>query len=908
MTHGTGTDQVGRLAAALADRYRLERELGAGGMATVYLAQDLRHDRRVAVKVLRPELAAVIGADRFLAEIRTTANLQHPHILPLFDSGAADSFLFYVMPYIEGESLRDRLTREKQLPIADAVRIAGEVASALDYAHRHGVIHRDIKPENILLHDGQALVADFGIALAASKASGSRMTETGMSLGTPHYMSPEQAMGEREITARSDVYALGAMTYEMLLGEPPFTGPTAQSIVAKVMTEKPARLIPRRERVPPAVETAVLTALEKLPADRYASAAEFAQALTSPAAAATATRAMPAQPRRVSRAPLMGAALVAVAGLVLAVALLRRHDAPHAVARMLLQLRVGQELHLLPYPNLAAPPDASGITYLGPGVNASDQPWLRRWDQLQAQRLSQSVDQGCCAAFSPSGDTLAYLSSPRQLNLLPLTGGRPSALPDVGLVSMSDWGGGLDWGADGFLYGVSPTGLLRIDPRQGTAKLVAPVDSARGDLVFLWPELLPGGQRALVTVVPKKNPFDPEQASIGVADLKTGHVEIVQQGVRALYAPTGHLVTARANGVLWATAFDAGTGRVSGAARELADTVAVRAGNSAPGVVDFVLDRRGTLAYVTGTAGTQPIMVVDRTGASQPFDSGPAPVTFSGAAYNPDGKRIAATFGGEDRGTQLWLISTDGSPRIRLTFDGYLTERPRWRPGTNTISYLTDRETPGSPLARLYQLDATGHGTPVRVPIGDPRSVGGHTWSPDGQWLVFRTDNQEAGGGDIMAIRPGVDTIARPLVATDAEELAPTISPDGRWMAYSSNESGRREVYVRPFPETGGGRYQISTAGGSTPLWSPLGDEIFYQDATPSMVAVPVTSGPTLRVGRPVTLFSLADYYTNPFSPQFEVSPDGRRFIIARQSAGSAFGIAVVFNFLDELKRRMAAK
>ncbi len=232
-------DPLPRLSEALADRYRLERELGQGGMATVYLAQDIKHDRRVAVKVLRPELAAVIGADRFLSEIKTTANLQHPHILPLFDSGEADGFLFYVMPYVEGETVRDRMNREKQLPVADAVRITTEVASALDYAHRHNVIHRDIKPENILLHDGSALVADFGIALAASKAGGTRMTETGMSLGTPHYMSPEQAMGEREITARSDVYALGCVLYEMLTGDPPFTGSTAQAIVARVVTETP---------------------------------------------------------------------------------------------------------------------------------------------------------------------------------------------------------------------------------------------------------------------------------------------------------------------------------------------------------------------------------------------------------------------------------------------------------------------------------------------------------------------------------------------------------------------------------------------------------------------------------------------------------------------------------------------
>ena len=277
------TETVGRLQKALAERYRIERELGAGGMASVYLAHDIRHDRDVAIKVLHPELGATLGGDRFLTEIRTTARLQHPHILPLLDSGDAGGLLFYVMPVVTGESLRDRLTRERQLPIPEAVRIAREVASALDYAHRHGVIHRDIKPENILLHDGQALVADFGIALAVSQAGGTRMTETGMSLGTPHYMSPEQAMGEREITARSDVYALGCVTYEMLTGDPPFTGSTAQAIVAKVMTDEP--MPPRRPRktVPESVEAAVLTALEKLPADRFPSAAAFAEALTSTA-------------------------------------------------------------------------------------------------------------------------------------------------------------------------------------------------------------------------------------------------------------------------------------------------------------------------------------------------------------------------------------------------------------------------------------------------------------------------------------------------------------------------------------------------------------------------------------------------------------------------------------------------
>jgi eukaryotic-like serine/threonine-protein kinase len=266
--------------AAIADRYRIERQLGQGGMATVYLAHDVKHDRRVALKVLKPELAAVVGAERFLAEIRTTANLQHPHVLALFDSGQIAGTVFYVMPFVDGESLRDRLAREKHLPIDDAVRIAREVGDALHYAHQHGVIHRDIKPENILLQGGHALVADFGIALAAANTGGTRMTETGMSLGTPRYMSPEQAMGERSLDARTDIYALGCVLYEMLTGDAPFLGSTAQAIIAKVLTDKPAPIIAQRARVPEHVEDAVLTALEKLPADRFATAALFTDALT----------------------------------------------------------------------------------------------------------------------------------------------------------------------------------------------------------------------------------------------------------------------------------------------------------------------------------------------------------------------------------------------------------------------------------------------------------------------------------------------------------------------------------------------------------------------------------------------------------------------------------------------------
>ena len=277
------SDPITRLNAALEGRYAIERELGEGGMATVYLADDLKHERKVALKVLKPELAAVVGAERFLAEIKTTANLTHPHILPLFDSGEADSFLFYVMPHIQGESLRERIDREKQLGVDDSVAITRKVADALDYAHEHGVVHRDIKPGNILLSErGEPLIADFGIALAVAQAGGGRITETGLSLGTPHYMSPEQATGDRDVDPRSDVYALGCVLYEMLAGQPPFSATTAQAVLVKILTADAPSITSERRTVPPHVGHALARALEKLPADRFMSAAEFAAALTDP--------------------------------------------------------------------------------------------------------------------------------------------------------------------------------------------------------------------------------------------------------------------------------------------------------------------------------------------------------------------------------------------------------------------------------------------------------------------------------------------------------------------------------------------------------------------------------------------------------------------------------------------------
>jgi eukaryotic-like serine/threonine-protein kinase len=284
------TEPLERLRAALGDRYVVERQAGEGGMATVFLAKDTRHERSVAIKVLRPELSASLGADRFLREIRLAATLQHPNILGLYDSGEAEGLLYYVMPFIEGESLRHRVDREQQLPIHDALRVTREAAEALQYAHQHGIIHRDIKPENILLLGGHALVADFGIARAVSEAGGEKLTQTGMAIGTPYYMSPEQAMGSDRVDARSDVYSLGCVLYELLIGQPPFTGPNAVAIMARHSMEKVPSLQVVRSAVPDEVEDIVLRALEKTPADRFQSMQELVDALTEAEADVTMQR------------------------------------------------------------------------------------------------------------------------------------------------------------------------------------------------------------------------------------------------------------------------------------------------------------------------------------------------------------------------------------------------------------------------------------------------------------------------------------------------------------------------------------------------------------------------------------------------------------------------------------------
>ena len=891
------TEITSKLTNALADRYRIEKHIGQGGMATVYLAHDIKHDRKVALKVLRSELAAVLGAERFLAEIKTTANLQHPHILPLHDSGEVNGTVFYVMPFVEGETLRDRLDKEKQLPVNEAVRITTEIAAALDYAHRHDIIHRDIKPENILLHDGSALVADFGIALAAVRSEGdTRLTETGMSLGTPHYMSPEQAMGERDIDARADIYALGSVLYEMLSGEPPFTGPTVQSIVAKVMTASPEPVTTYRKTAPPNVAAAVHTALEKLPADRFATAAKFAEALTD-SQFTTHTQPIGPAPSVARRArlvmPLAGVAVLAAA--IATWALLRPPPAPQVI-RYALALPPSQA----PDPsNLAIPTaDGSRIVYVGlVEGTANRQLWVKDRDKQTARPLAGTTGV-VNFTLSPDGAWVAFTGA-NEIRKVPLDGGAGLTVVDDGVGPRL---GGIAWLDDGTIVYTMVGGarrLARVSDQGGESMVIWESDSMTAIAV----QPLPGGRGLLFQscVAPCADP------GIWALDLESGEAHLVLDGATyAHYLPTGHLGFVRPDAAMLAVSFDLTSLQTRGPPVPLLDSVA-----AAGSVPLIAISASGTLVMRSGTAVNLQefeLVWVDQTGQVTVIDSSEtfrhvAVAGNLGWALSPDETQLAiglATGSGDD----IWVKSLPQGPLSKVSFDEGAEYRPRWMPDGESVMFNSTRMVNG-----LYRRRADGTGEDSLMVQGafDEGAI-----SPDGRWILLRSGatSAAAGGRDIFAVEIGVDSVPRPFLASPYDEEAIAISPDGRAVAYQSDETGRNEVFVRRFPDVEAGKLQISEAGGTGALWSRDGRELYYRNSNAEMIAVRVTVGLKLQAGEPRVLFRIpadvavvdAAYYT-----PWDVASDGR-FIMARSVAGPSqleAPLIVVENWFEELKAKV---
>jgi len=865
-----------RLQAALDGRYRIERKLGEGGMATVYLAKDLRHNRSVALKVLKPELAAVVGAGRFLAEIETTANLQHPHILPLFDSGEADGLLFYVMPHVEGESLRARLDREHQLSVDEAVRIATNVAEALDYAHRHGVIHRDIKPANILLLDGKPVIADFGIALAVSHAGGGRLTETGLSLGTPHYMSPEQATGDQTVGLATDIWALGCVLYEMLVGEPPYTGSTPQAVLGKIVTGEADLVTKHRRSVPPHVDAAIRRALEKVPADRFGSAYDMAHALGDPAfrhgegGSGAGARAG----ARVTRLGAAGWGVAAVLAGIAAWALVRSTHEP-SVSRFDVALPEG----LIALTGLDISPDGSHLVFTARGESDPDGSlYHRALDELMPTRIpgTEGAEQ---PRFSPDGGSVAFIVEPT-IRSVSLRGTPPLTIVSDSVYAVA----GLTWAPDGMIYFgkfADESGLWRVAEGGGTPEEIEPLAGMSASIL----DVLPNGRGLLIYA----------DGRVSVLSSETGELTPLVEGIEARYASSGHIVYTSVDGAgtLLAAPFDADRLRVTGPSRTITEGLSVYVNGRRS---DLALSETGHLVYRLGRSGPGEGVLVwlGRDGAVEvvsPELSG----VIEAFAISPNGRRIAFDRTSED-GMDIWVYDLDAGTSSRLTFDGELNRRPEWSPDGAEIGFVSSKDG----MQAFYSIPADGGG-PARL-LRSPAAgsvIWEALWTPDLSWLLYR-QLQRAGAAHLLYAAPHADSVPRPLVETEFFNAAMSLSPDGRWLAYQSNESGQNEVYVRPFPGPGG-RTVISRGGGGGPIWSRDGRKILYE-AGGSWVVAAVGTDPTFRVESHQPFASVEGFSLANTIQRYDVSPDGERILAIRDLSGAPTRTVIVQNFFEELK------
>ena len=888
--------------------YTIERELGSGGMATVYLAHDKKHDRKVAIKILYAELAAVLGAERFLQEIRVTANLQHPHILGLIDSGviAEDAGElkgrpYYVMPFVEGESLRQRLDKEHQLPVSDAVRIATEVASALDYAHRHDVIHRDIKPENILLHDGSAIVADFGIALAVTQAGGARMTQTGLSLGTPAYMSPEQAMGERAITARSDIYSLGAVTYEMLSGEPPFTGPTVQAVVARVMTEEPRPLTSQRRNVPANVAAAVSHALEKIPADRFASAHEFADALNNASftfsSDARSSSGLVLHSSRHGWALITLSVLAMLLGATAGTGWWRATHPPLAdPVRFTLTLEKNESLVNQPGLSFAVSPDGRTIAYIA-STSTGRFIHVQKLAEARGQAIA-GTDGAYDIRFSPDGKSIAFYAGlgdaakdKRQgIFKVPVDGG---PVVFVQAASGSGWQG-MTWGtAEPIIYGDEGK-LWKVSARGSSREMIVAPDIAAGEVGPGDPFVLPDGKTIAFRIATRTG------QRIALGSLSGGkHTTLDLEGTNVIAYVNGWLVFGRVDGTVAAAKVDLASGRVTSDVVQVLDGVRLNPGGGIAAAMSQ--GGGGTAVFLRGAPGLA-MTVVDDHGA--PMFTVPERGYYYNPAWSPDGQRVAVdmlTYIAGRLTTDILVFDTATKMLSRLmSRAGW---QPTWTPDAMRIAYYTDAVAGiNGGLPGVYWKPVDRSEPDEKLASGAFRDL---SFARDGRLFATRLDSISSGEAapSLWVIDPARDRTPRPLLPGAGKLVAPAVSPDGRFVVYLSDETGRYEVYVRPL--SAGGPVQISVGGGGEARWSRDNRRIFYRDAKGSFLAATIVEGAgSVRVAKRDSLFPDRFASYDATRPDYDVHPGGKRFVVL-DAASDQTRIEVVVNWLTELRAKL---
>ena len=831
------SDPVTRLNAALEGRYAIERELGEGGMATVYLTEDLKHERKVALKVLKPELAAVVGAKRFLAEIKTTASLQHPHILPLFDSGEVDGFLFYVMPYVEGESLRDKLNRENRLPIAEALDITKTVASALAVAHRQNVIHRDIKPENILLRDGQPILADFGISLAVTGAGGTRLTETGLSLGTTEYMSPEQATADQQLGSRSDIYSLACVLYEMLVGEPPITGRSPLAVVAKLLTEKPVRLRTLRDTIPEAVEAAILTALAKTPADRFATVAQFSDALSGE--------------------------VRTVEGLTQDGDVRRRgRDAPPLVHATHEQLTTDPGVEW--FPSLS--PDGEWVVYAGHGSGSWDI-YLKSVGGQNPINLTQNApDADDQPAFSPDGQRIAFRSS-RGGGGIFVMGRTGEAVRRV-----SRRGYKPTWSPDGTelayvtenvemkpqnVYGRSQLWVVGVT--SGEERQIEVVDA-------VLPSWSPNGHR-----IAYSGRLDHPVRSVWTVPVEGGEATAVTDHLATNWNPTWspdgnflYFASDRSGSMnLWRVPIDEQSGETLGDPEPIT-TPAVFLGH-------ISLSADGRLLAYSSAIITSNIQGLGFDPESQSVVEEPMWITsgsrrWSSPDPSPDGEWIAFYSHVAPEG-DVYVIRSDGTELRQVTGDNAIDRMPRWSPDGDWLAFTSDRSGRGeiwkirADGSELKQLTSGASALPVWSPDGS-RMVGIPRTGQNTRTFLFDPAQSTASGAPDRL--PDPEPALMPFTPH-------SWSPDGGYLAGDIRYQDVGIVVYALRTRT----YERLTDFGQWPVWLPAGRHLLYVSEGKKFFVVDRESKEVREIYGATS---------NVLGPP-RLTPDGRRMYFSRSGS-----------------------
>ena len=918
-------------AGARLGPYEIVALLGAGGMGEVYKARDMRLERIVAIKVLS---SALVGdaefRDRFEREARTISQLTHPHICVLHDIGHHEGTDFLVMEFLDGESLAARIEK-RPLKIDESVRIAIQIARALQAAHRAGIVHRDLKPGNVMLSKAgagsatapQAKLLDFGLAkhgppLAHSAGAGqtspnltapptmtSPLTMRGSIVGTLHYMAPEQLEGT-EADTRSDMFAFGAVLYEMLSGKKAFTGKSQVSVMAAILDHDPPSVASLVPGVPAALDRLIRKCLAKDPEERWQTAGDVASELEwiaeSPAqqpandsAAAGGSAKTLAPEQRISARRLRASIAAAIAlPLVAASVVWALMRAPAAARPQPMRFAIvppaGQPLSTFgPDRDVAISADGARIAYVAT-IGGQRQLMVRAIDQIEAVPL-RGITTARVPFFSPDGKWIGYFDGALELNKVSVTGGPPLALCRVSAPPR-----GATWGADDtiiFATGDSSVGLFAVPAGGGDPRVLTRPDAAKGESNHWSPFLLPGGRAVLFTIVAASS--DPQ---VVVLDLKNGQQKtLIRGGAHPVYVDSGHLVYA-ALGALRAVRFDPVKLEVLSDPVHVMDDVAM--GRNA---ADFSVSRSGTLLYVPGgetTGVARTLAWVDRNGREEPIKTPPR--GYLSVHLSPDDTRIAVS-AADLSNPDIWIVDLSRGLSTRLTFDPGADTNPMWTPDGRWIVF---RSTRGS-APNIFRRAADGTGDDERVTTSTNSQIP-MAFSPDGLRLVFQEAVPKT-GMDLFVMPGDGHGTAQPLAQTPFGETNADLSPDGRWLVYQSNESGRNEVYVRPFPNTGSGRWLISANGGTVPAWARTGSEIFYVEPGGAMMVVSVRTTPTFSSGAPTKGVD-AGFFVTSSNRTYDVSRDGRRVLVIKNpqadlSKVTPASMIVVLNWLEELKARL---